>query len=547
MGSEKEVRLRGQHEISLVRLIICSMVSGGVQYGWALQLTLLTPYVETLGLPHALASIAWLCGPVTGLDQRLVCGAIDLGQDLVEEGHLFLQLLVIGFSSDIGVALGDTQESCSTYVGPRWKAAVIYVVGFWALDFANNTVQGPTRAMMADLSGKHGCSAANIIYAFWMAIGNILGFSSGAGVTWYKFHDYSHSLLSPPSVLPNYPNCLIYLGGKIVISAKIPIRLLKIKEHDSWLPSLMTNSCCEDCANLKGAFLVAVMFLVICLTVSLIAAKEVMLSDLDYEELESSGIFSVFQAFKRLPAGMPSVLSVTALTWLAWFPFLLYNTDWMGREIFHGDPSGTKQEIESYNMGVQQGAFGLLLTSIVLGITTMLLEHLCRKVTPRLVWVMGNFTLFLAMLAITVLSFISKNRHNSVGTAEEGVKNFALAIEAFLGFPIAVSITHWAFYSFSSSIRILLSIPFTFAAQLATNEGGTHQGLAIGVLNISIVVPQVFVAFSAGPWDALFGDGNIPAFALAGILAIIAAFFGFTKLPTLTTKTSKIHSFGSMH
>ncbi|KAK8921129.1 Sucrose transport protein SUT1 [Platanthera zijinensis] len=494
MGSEKELRLRGQHEISLVRLILCSMVSGGVQYGWALQLTLLTPYVQTLGLPHALASLAWLCGPVAGF---VVGPTVGLWSDrsrsrfgrrrpfiLTGSVVICISVLVIGFSSDIGVALGDTQESCSTYIGPRWKAAVIYVVGFWALDFANNTVQGPTRAMMADLSGKHGCSAANIIYAFWMAIGNIFGFSSGAGVTWYK-----------------------------------------------WLPSLMTNSCCEACANLKGAFLVAVMFLVICLTVSLIAAKEVMISDLDYEELESSGIFSVFQDFKRLPVGMPSVLSVTTLTWLAWFPFLLYNTDWMGREIFHGDPSGTKQEIESYNKGVQQGAFGLLLNSIVLGITTMLLEHLCRKVTPRLVWVMGNFTLFLAMLAITVLSFISKNRHNSVGTAEEGVKNFALAIEAFLGFPIA----------------ILLSIPFTYAAQLATNEGGTHQGLAIGVLNISIVIPQVFVAFSAGPWDALFGNGNVPAFALAGIFAIIAAFFGFTKLPTLATKTSKIHSFGSMH
>ncbi|THU53165.1 hypothetical protein C4D60_Mb10t11520 [Musa balbisiana] len=53
-------------QISLVRLIFSCMVAGGVQYGWALQLSLLTPYVQTLGLSHALSSIMWLCGPVAG-------------------------------------------------------------------------------------------------------------------------------------------------------------------------------------------------------------------------------------------------------------------------------------------------------------------------------------------------------------------------------------------------------------------------------------------------------------------------------------------------
>lgn len=65
-----------------------------------------------------------------------------------------VQVLLIGFSADIGRALGDTKEHCSVSTGPRWAAAAIYIVGFWFLDFANNTVQGPARAMMADLSGE---------------------------------------------------------------------------------------------------------------------------------------------------------------------------------------------------------------------------------------------------------------------------------------------------------------------------------------------------------------------------------------------------------
>jgi solute carrier family 45 protein 1/2/4 len=35
-----------QPQISLVGLFLACMVAGGVQYGWALQLSLLTPYVQ---------------------------------------------------------------------------------------------------------------------------------------------------------------------------------------------------------------------------------------------------------------------------------------------------------------------------------------------------------------------------------------------------------------------------------------------------------------------------------------------------------------------
>jgi solute carrier family 45 protein 1/2/4 len=67
----------------------------------------------------------------------------------------FVQVLMIGFSADLGRSFGDTKEHCGTTKDPRWAAAAVYIVGFWFLDFANNTVQGPARAMMADLSGTY--------------------------------------------------------------------------------------------------------------------------------------------------------------------------------------------------------------------------------------------------------------------------------------------------------------------------------------------------------------------------------------------------------
>jgi len=49
---------------------------------------------------------------------------------------------------------------------------------------------------------------------------------------------------------------------------------------------------------------------------------------------------------------------------LSWFPFFLFDTDWMGREVYHGDPTGDTAEVAAYDQGVREGAFGLLLNSV---------------------------------------------------------------------------------------------------------------------------------------------------------------------------------------
>ncbi|ONK75462.1 uncharacterized protein A4U43_C03F17090 [Asparagus officinalis] len=150
------------------------------------------------------------------------------------------------------------------YHGPRWKAAFIFVGGFWVLDFANNAVQGPARALMADLSGRFGCNAANAIFASWMAFGNILGYSSGSTGEWHN-----------------------------------------------WFPFLKTRACCDACANLKGAFLVAVVFLLLSMLVTLIVAKEVPLCSIPGkgEEEHRAEFLDIFRSIKNLPPGMPSVLA----------------------------------------------------------------------------------------------------------------------------------------------------------------------------------------------------------------------------------------------
>ncbi|XP_021887838.1 sucrose transport protein SUC3 isoform X2 [Carica papaya] len=445
----------------------------------------------------------------------------------------------------IGYLLGDTKEHCSTFKGTRTRAAFIFVIGFWMLDLANNTVQGPARALLADLSGSDQRNAANAIFCSWMAAGNILGFSAGANGNWHR-----------------------------------------------WFPFLKSRACCEACGNLKAAFLVAVVFLTLCTLVTIYFADEVPLSanlsknlsdsapllddcpknsvdisksthgmqvdasangnnpgsnyeqDISLRQVNSTiegqngdfndgpgaVIVNFLTSLRHLPPAMHPVLIVMAFSWLSWFPFFLFDTDWMGREVYHGDPKGNSSEVKLYDQGVREGAFGLLLNSVVLGISSFFIEPMCQRLGARVVWAISNFIVFACMASTAVISLISVEEYSKgiehVIGGNGVIKIASLVLFALLGFPLSIT----------------YSVPFSVTAEVTADSGG-GQGLAIGVLNLAIVIPQMIVSLGAGPWDALFGGGNIPAFVLAAFCALAAGIIAILKLPTLSSGSFKSSGF----
>ncbi|XP_010527885.1 PREDICTED: sucrose transport protein SUC3 isoform X2 [Tarenaya hassleriana] len=534
---------------SLATLILSCTVAAGVQFGWALQLSLLTPYIQTLGIEHAFSSFIWLCGPITGLVVQpcvgiwsdKCCSKYGRRRPFILVGSLMISVavIIIGFSADIGYLLGDTKESCSNFKGTRTRAAFVFVIGFWMLDLANNTVQGPARALLADLSGPDQRNSANAVFCSWMAVGNILGFSAGASGHWHE-----------------------------------------------WFPFLKSRACCEVCGNLKAAFLLAVVFLTVCTLVTLYFAKEIPLTsnkpnrlpdsapllddlqpnglvrsnskhgtangikyesapehDMDVrlgksktehqnETFDGPGavLVNLLTSLRHLPPAMHSVLIVMALTWLSWFPFFLFDTDWMGKEVYHGNPKGDSLEVELYDQGVREGAFGLLLNSVVLGISSFFIEPMCQRMGARVVWALSNFTVFVCMAGTAIISLMSLRDYSKgiehIIEGNETTRTAAVIVFALLGFPLAIT----------------YSVPFSVTAEVTAGSGG-GQGLAIGVLNLAIVIPQMVVSLGAGPWDALFGGGNLPAFVLASIAAFAAGIIAMRKLPDLSTsfKSSGFH------
>lgn len=45
----------------------------------------------------------------------------------------------------------------------------------------------------------------------------------------------------------------------------------------------------------------------------------------------------------------------------------------------------------------------------------------------------------------------------------------------------------------------------------------------------------MIVSLGAGPWDELFGGGNVPAFVLASLSALAAGVIATLKLPNLSS------------
>lgn len=99
-----------------------------------------------------------------------------------------------------------------------------------------------------------------------------------------------------------------------------------------------------------------------------------------------ASLFSLFvnllRGVRKLPKSMIYVLVVMALSWFSWLPFFLYNTDWMGRELYQGDPDGTINQVADYQRGVEKGASGLL-NSVVSLISSLVIDFLYQMLGSK--------------------------------------------------------------------------------------------------------------------------------------------------------------------
>ncbi|CAI9114697.1 OLC1v1015476C1 [Oldenlandia corymbosa var. corymbosa] len=486
---------------SVKKLTLVASIAAAVQYGWALQLSLLTPYIQLLGVPHEWAAFVWLCGPISGLVVQPTIGHYSdnctsrFGRRrpflVIGAFLLCIAVLLIGFAADIGISLGDSLDNIT-----KPRAVAFFVIGFWILDISNNMIQGPCRALLADLSANNDAKlmVANALFAFFMAVGNIIGYSLGSYMEFYKF-----------------------------------------------FPFTKTEACDLYCANLKSCFFLSIIFVIGVMVLVVLLVKEEVISENVYQQAsyyqeyqdnyyrngyrdqdQLSFFGQLALALGNLSKPMRNLLIVTTLNWIGWFPFTMFSTDWMGKEVYGGQVNGTPEQISLYHMGVWAGTKGLILYVVSLGVVSLFLETWIRLLgNVKRVWGMCNFILAICMVMTIYISNMAfkarSNISNITGIKEIGppmnVKVSAMALFTTLGIPQAAT----------------YSIPFALAS-VYSNESGTGQALGLGVVNLAIVIPQMFVAIVSGLLDESFDGSNLPAFSMGAVAAGLSGVFALVLL-----------------
>ncbi|GFQ08099.1 sucrose transport protein suc2 [Phtheirospermum japonicum] len=472
-------------------MVLVASIAAGVQFGWALQLSLLTPYTQLLGVAHEWAAIVWLCGPISGLVVQPIVGyhsdkctsRFGRRRPFIAIGAVLVAIAVflIGYAADMGHAWGDELDKT-----PKPKAVLVFVFGFWMLDVANNMMQGPCRALLADLSEGDAkkISAANALFSFFMAVGNVLGYAAGSYTKLYQVFPFS-----------------------------------------------ITEACDVYCANLKSCFFISIALLSTVTVIALIVVRETPFSAAQKKEAEDQKI-NLIGALKALPKSMWLLMLVTCLNWIAWFPFLLFDTDWMGKEVYGGEVGEVM-----YDRGVRAGSLGLMLNSVVLGFSSLGVQVLAKGIgRVKKMWGGVNFVLAICLGLTVLITKLAEQARAAAGVdamvPPPGVKAGALAIFAVLGVPLSVT----------------FSLPFALAS-IYSNNNGSGQGLSLGLLNLAIVVPQMIVSVSSGPLDQAFGGGNLPAFVMGAVAAAISAVCALTLLPALPSNadSAKPLAVGGFH
>jgi solute carrier family 45 protein 1/2/4 len=323
----------GTPKLSYFRLFALTICFLGVQFGWAIQIAFASPLFLELGLPKIWVSFVWLAGPISGLLVQPTVGVLSdrntsrwgRRRPFIFIGGTFIvvAMLLISNASTIGEWLGDVGSH-----NPR--AITLAIIGFWILDLANNTVQGPCRALLVDCAPAGQQQLGGSLFSFMLGFGNLAGYYTGSLPLAHMFPFFG--------------------------------------------------------TNLRALFTIAIINLVFCLGITLIFTKEKPLSK---DEVQSKNpVLEILRGIRTMPKPMKRVCAVQFFTWVGWFTYILYVTTWVGENVFHGDPDAppNSETRHRFEKGVQWASFGLSINAAICSIYSLVLPSLTRLVGTRAIY-----------------------------------------------------------------------------------------------------------------------------------------------------------------
>ncbi|CAN0348277.1 unnamed protein product [Ectocarpus sp. 12 AP-2014] len=202
--------------------------------------------------------------------------------------------------------------------------------------------------------------------------------------------------------------------------------------------------------------------------------------------------------FYSVPSWLLPVCLLLFFSWVGWFAIFIFGSDWVGVDIFGGDPSAAKGEEghQAYEDGVSWASVGLAAQAVV--ITGMG----CGPVTVlvRSVGLRGAF-LAAVVFQATCLLIAAFLRPGPAAPA------LSLVLLAALGVPLALA----------------ESLPYMMVGMFSPRE--TH-GQLLGKLNVWIVLAQLALTLCVHPIVKHSEDGDASVLLAGALAAAVGVAFG---------------------
>ncbi|KTW31545.1 hypothetical protein T552_00186 [Pneumocystis carinii B80] len=478
-------------------LLFLTLVLGGLQLTWSIELGYGTPYLLSLGLTKHYTSFVWIAAPLTGIIiQPLIGFFSDRSRSKFGRRRPFLvvgtlcvviSLIGLAYFKDIAFFFFSGHEKVA-----KNMTIIVSIIIVYLLDFSINIVQASSRALIIDMVPMVQQDLANAWASRMIGIFNVVGYLNG--------------YLNLPKIAPALGN-----------------------------------------TEFKALSVIGSIVLIVCMAVTFFVAKEkryFMERDSEFEKIPWwKSLFNffktIFSTIITLPSEILWICIIQFFAWIGWFPILFYGTTYVA-EIYaekycnkylkYPDHLYTKEkEYLLIEEATRYGSFAFLLFSIISLFGTFFFPlfvsgkklfkyifrlkfyNILQNINIQFLWTFGHFIFTLCMLSTILVKSITQ----------------ATIIIALCG--LSWAITLWA--------------PFSLIAiQLSSNNQLHRSGTILGVHNIFITVPQVLSIIMVGIIFKLTGykkfediikcNDNMDysfiwIFQISGISALIAMYLSF--------------------
>ncbi|XP_058832812.1 proton-associated sugar transporter A-like [Topomyia yanbarensis] len=539
---------RSKSRWDFVRL---SFVIMGIEFVYSAETAFVSPILLGIGVEHQLMTLVWAISPLVGFFVAPILGTISdrcvskLGRRrpvlLGLSFSMLLGCILVPYGENVGKLFGDLGEvfpeapsNLSQIVNSNlsdftpykfnrieeeigshemnYKWAIFFtILGVLLLDFSADTSHMPARAYLLDvcLPEEHGraCSTFSIL----AGIGGCLGYALG-GFNWdnTSFGEFLGGSIKTVFTIVGF----IFLVCLILTATSFREVPLPVMEKDDLLKPLTEVTIKKERAKIINSLKTidekgqpAPQMITNALTEIEKEAEKPMIDDSISEDEDNS---MTLRDFLKSIILMPKSIAILCLTnllcWMGHLSFCLYFTDFVGEEVFKGNPAAPSisEDYQLYLEGVRYGCYGLAIYSLACSCYSFTIEKLIKVLRARIVYGGGLLLDSMGMMLMAV---------------------FPNKVTVFV-----FSATGGIVYALLFTMPFLLLGQYHAKERFKANKSGKPQeperkrGLATDIAMVGgmIFVAQIIVSLGLGSFISWLGSTTAVIYA-AGICSFLAA------------------------